>query len=680
MRQVTHAIVPVLSAVALGLPSLQGSALGQVSSSTLLIPREALFAGPQVSAVQISPAGDAVAYLAPIAGVPNVWIQSLDEEGAEPRALSSFTDIAVTDIRWCLNGRQILCQASRAGLPVLRAVSIEDGSIVDLTGSGSGSSPGGGGGGGGGQARFIAADPDAPDEILIVSDRAQQLDVWRINTLTGQGDIVFENDMGFVSYIADGRLDPRVGLRFTDSGVLKVYLRGEGDEWQQLINWGPADTQASGPLGFSSDGRTLYLMDSREHNTAALFAYRMNEDGTTAYDLVASNDRADLRHVVMDPVTGHPQAVGHEYARLEWTILDEAIRPDWAMIRAAAEGDMTIASRSADDRRWVVAYERADGPTAYHLYDRDLGTTRLLLTDRVDLAALPLSTMTPQVITSRDGLDLVCYLTRPAGAASRRTPLVMLVHGGPWSRDSWGFNPLHQWLANRGYAVLSVNYRGSVGFGKDFARAGDRQWAAKMHEDIIDAANWAVDQGIADRRRIAIMGAGYGGYEALVGLAYTPDYFAAAVNIAGPSNVQTLLASIPPQLAPLRAMFLDRVGTPEERDYLMSISPLTHADAMARPLLIAESGNDSRVLEAETRHIVETMQAKKLPVTWVVFQDEGEGITRPSNHLALLAIAESFLAQHLGGRRQPIGAEIRQSSAQVRAGAGHVPGLSEALK
>jgi dipeptidyl aminopeptidase/acylaminoacyl peptidase len=247
--------------------------------------------------------------------------------------------------------------------------------------------------------------------------------------------------------------------------------------------------------------------------------------------------------------------------------------------------------------------------------------------------------------------------------------MVLLVHGGPWGRDRWGYNALHQWLANRGYAVLSVNFRGSTGFGKAFVNAGDREWARAMHNDLIDAVNWAIERGIARADSVAIMGGSYGGYAALVGLTFTPEFFAAGVDIVGPSHVRTLLASIPPHWEPIKAMFEARVGRLEEDEYLDSISPLTKADQITRPLLIGQGANDPRVKESESRQIVQAMRSRDLPVTYVLFPDEGHGFARPENNLAFFAITEAFLGQHLGGRVQPIGSEVRQSSAVIEAGA-----------
>jgi len=393
---------------------------------------------------------------------------------------------------------------------------------------------------------------------------------------------------------------------------------------------------------------------------------------------MAEDPRADASRVMFNPDTGVPQAVMFEYLRRDWTILDPSIKDDWEYLKKAAKGDLAIESRNRADTRWIVSYLRDDGPVAYYLYNRSSREAKFLFTNRSELEKYTLAPMKPVTIGARDGLELVGYLTTPVDVKAKKLPMVLLVHGGPWARDSWGYNGIHQWLANRGYAVLSVNFRGSTGLGKAFLNAGNKEWAAAMHNDLIDAVNWAVTEGIADPDKVAIMGGSYGGYAALVGVTFTPDFFAAAVDIVGPSHLRTLLESIPPYWEPVRAMFDARVGSLEDTAYLDSISPLTRVDAIKKPLLIGQGANDPRVKEAESMQIVDAMQAKNLPVTYVLFPDEGHGFRKPDNTMAFFAVTESFLAKHLGGRAEEIDSVVRSSSAQIKAGAELIPGLQEA--
>jgi dipeptidyl aminopeptidase/acylaminoacyl peptidase len=380
------------------------------------------------------------------------------------------------------------------------------------------------------------------------------------------------------------------------------------------------------------------------------------------------------------------QAVATYYERKHWKVLDPAVAKDFEYLRTLADGDVEVVSRTLDDRNWIVAYLVDDGPLRYYRYDRDAGKAEFLFTNRKALEGLPLAKMHPVVIKSRDGLNLVTYYTLPLGSdrdgdgrPDKPLPMVLDVHGGPWGRDTWGYNPNHQWLANRGYAVLSVNFRASTGFGKDFINAGNLQWAGTMHNDLIDAVDWAIQEGIAEPARVAIMGGSYGGYATLVGLTFTPEKFACGVDIVGPSNLVTLLNTIPPYWAPALELFIKRVGdhrTEEGRAKLTERSPLTYVDRIQRPLLIGQGANDPRVKQAEADQIVEAMQQKHIPVTYVLYPDEGHGFARPENRMSFNAVAEAFLAEHLGGRYEPVGDDFHGASLTVPVGADQIPGLA----
>ena len=374
----------------------------------------------------------------------------------------------------------------------------------------------------------------------------------------------------------------------------------------------------------------------------------------------------------------------------QWKVLDPAIAGDLEYLKGVAAGELQVASRTLDDKPWIVAYMMDDGPVRYYVYDRPNKQAKFLFTNRKALEGLPLAKMHPVVIKSRDGKNLVSYLTLPLGSEAdtpgrpkQPLPMVLVVHGGPWGRDNWGFDTEHQLLANRGYAVLSVNFRGSTGFGKDFTNAGNKEWAAKMHDDLLDAVDWAVAEKIADPKRVAIVGGSYGGYATLVGLTFTPEKFACGVDIVGPSNLFTLLSTIPPYWAPAMQMFKDRVGDPtteEGKKLLNERSPLNLADKIERPLLIGQGANDPRVKQSESDQIVKAMEAKKIPMTYVLFPDEGHGFARPENNLAFYAVAETFLAKQLGGRSEPLGNDFKGSTITCPAGADQLPGLPAALK
>ena len=404
---------------------------------------------------------------------------------------------------------------------------------------------------------------------------------------------------------------------------------------------------------------------------------------------MAEDPRADVGSMIVHPTEKTIQAVGFNYTREEWKILDESIRADLDFLATVEDGEVIITSRTLDDTLWTVAFLLDDGPIKFYLYDRSQKKATFLFSSRDDLDQYELVKMHTPVIKSRDGMNLVSYLTLPRdsdpdgdGVPNRALPMVLDVHGGPWARDDWGFNSTHQWLANRGYAVLSVNYRGSTGFGKNFINAANGEWSGKMHDDLIDAVNWAVEQGIADRDKVAIMGGSYGGYATLVGLTYTPDVFACGVDIVGPSSLVTLLENVPPYWIPFMPVMKVRVGdvdTEEGRAELLKRSPLSLVDKIARPLLIGQGANDPRVTQVEADQIVEAMQAKHIPVTYVLYPDEGHGFALEQNRMSFNAVTEAFLAEHLGGQFEPVGDDFTDSSIHVPVGAAEVPGVANVL-
>jgi dipeptidyl aminopeptidase/acylaminoacyl peptidase len=441
------------------------------------------------------------------------------------------------------------------------------------------------------------------------------------------------------------------------------------------------------PLGFDKSNERLYLLDSRGRDTGALKLLNLK---TGDENLLAADDRCDVGHILSHPTEKNVQAVSFEYDRSKWKVLDPAIKDDMEYLESVADGEIQIPSRTLDDKKWIVAYLMDDGPARYYLYDRDKSEAHFLFSNRSALEGLPLVNVAPKIIPTRDGLKLVCYLSLPKdaeldgdGAPKVPLPLLIDVHGGPWARESWGFNPEWQLWANRGYAVLSVNFRGSTGFGKAFLNAGIKQWGRKMHDDLVDAVDWAVEKKIADPKRVAVTGGSYGGYATLAALTITPDKFACGVDIVGPSNLITLLNSVPPYWGPSLQMFKDRVGdhtTEEGRKLLEERSPLNFVDKIERPLLIAQGANDPRVKQSESDQIVEAMRKKKIPVTYVLFPDEGHGFARPENNLAFYAVTEAFLARHLGGKCEPIGEAFEGSTITVPNGVEDVPNLDEALK
>jgi dipeptidyl aminopeptidase/acylaminoacyl peptidase len=367
------------------------------------------------------------------------------------------------------------------------------------------------------------------------------------------------------------------------------------------------------------------------------------------------------------PVTGALQAVAFNDLQVEWQTIDAAVAADFEAIATALPGELfTITSRDRHDRIWIVESSSPQNPGRCHLYRRDTGQLESLFEVRPNLTAFVLAAMQPVRFKARDGLSIPAYLTLPPGAGGKNLPLVLLVHGGPWHRDSWGYDPEVQLLANRGYAVLQVEFRGSTGFGKKHLNAGNGEWGRAMQNDLTDAVRWAVGRRIADPKRVAIMGGSYGGYAVLAGLAFTPDLYVCGVDVVGPSNVATTLASIPPYWKPVKKRWVRRVGDAENDAALNArISPLHHVTAIRAPLLIGHGAHDPRVKQAESDQVVKALRERNLPVTYIVFPDEGHGFGRKENNLDFYGRVEEFLAKYLGGRAEPW-VKVDGSSAEVR--------------
>lgn len=664
-----------------------------VSSDVPLIPRDVLFGNPERAQARISPDGAWLSFLAPVKqpgdkdgeGVLNVWVAPIDD----PANAKPVTDDKLRGIRshsWAYNSKQVLYTQDIGGDENwhVYATDVTDNSTIDLTPIE------------GVNARLAALSEKFPDEVLVgLNDRVPQLhDIYRVDLKNGERKLVQENP-GLAAVIPDDNYEIRLGFNFTPTGG-QAWLQPKGEvgengyeDFEVMEEFGPEDAMTSGPAGFDKTGDVLYFEDSRNRNTAALFARNLKSGDTK---LLAEDDRADVGGVLSHPTEKNIQAVAFTYARRDWKVLDDAVQEDIDFLTDFADGEFEITGRTLDDKLWTVAYILDDGPVKYYVYDRSAdgdARMRYLFSNRDDLEKYPLVKMHSPVIKSRDGLDLVCYLSLPPGSdkdgdgvPEEPVPMVLDVHGGPWARDEWGYNPSHQWLANRGYAVLNVNYRGSTGFGKNFINAANGEWSRKMHDDLLDAVKWAVDNGIAIEDKVCIMGGSYGGYATLVGLTYTPEVFACGVDIVGPSSLVTLLQNIPPYWAPFMPVMKIRVGdveTPEGQAELLEMSPLTKVDEIARPLLIGQGANDPRVTQLEADQIVEAMTAKGIPVTYVLYPDEGHGFARPENRTSFNAVTEAFLAGQLGGRYEEIGSDFDGSSIHVPTGAADVPGLKDAL-
>lgn len=648
-------------------------------AGTELIARDALFGNPERSIVQISPDGKYLSWVAPVDGVLNVWVAPADDPG-KARAVTSDKARGIRNYSWSYQPDTLLYLRDSGGDEDfhLFAVDLLTGKATDLTPFPKTT------------AQVSGVSALHPESILVgMNDRDPQWhDLYRVDLATGKRTLVEKNEQQIGGYLADAGYQVRYAQKSRPDGGQDILQPDGKGGWTKYDDIPFEDSLSTQPAGLTTDGKTLYMIDSRGRNTAALYAIDV-ASGTKK--LVFEDARADVGNSLSDPKTGVVQAVAVDYLREEWAATDPAIAADLEKLEALGPGNVSVNSRTYDDKTWIVVYSAAEAPVVYYRYDRGGdGTLTRLFSARPKLDGKPLVPQWPQEIKSRDGKTLVSYLTLPKsadansdGKADSAVPMVLFVHGGPWARDSYGYSGYAQWLANRGYAVLSVNFRGSTGFGKEFTNAGNGEWAAKMHDDLLDAVQWAVESGVTTPDQVAIMGGSYGGYATLAGLTFTPDAFACGVDIVGPSNLNTLLSTVPPYWASFFEQLAKRMGDPRTEDgkkWLVERSPLTHADKISKPLLIGQGANDPRVKQDESDQIVKAMQAKDIPVTYVLFPDEGHGFQRPENSKAFNAVSEGFLSQCLGGRAEPIGNDFTGSSISVPAGADGVPGLAEALK
>jgi dipeptidyl aminopeptidase/acylaminoacyl peptidase len=610
-----------------------------------LIPRDVLFGNPERMAPAVSPDGTRLAHVAPADGILNVWVGPLG--GGDARQVSNDRERGVRAFAWCADNHHIIYPQDTGGDENwhLHVVDPDEGTDVDVTPFD------------GVQARILAADREQPHLIVVGlnRDNPELHDAYLLDVRDGSLELVAKNP-GFVSWLIDRQLRVRGGIAFLPDGGAEIRV---GDpaagEYRTLVAIGAEDAITTDVAGFTHDGSAIYLVTSKDVNAARLL--RMDVE-TGDFEVLAEDPIYDVSEVEVDPATHEVQVVTFTRERADHVVLDDALRADFEAMGALHPGDLHFNGRDHADRIWILGFTADDGPVSYCAFDRSAGEGTFLFAHKPDLEGYTLASMEPFSVTSRDGLELHGYLTFPPGSDRSQVPTVLFVHGGPWARDEWGFSPDPQWLANRGYLCVQVNYRGSTGYGKDFLNAGDREWGARMHDDLLDAVAWVVEQGYADPERIAIYGGSYGGYAALVGATFSPDVFRCAIDVVGPSDLRTLIRSIPPYWAPLVAQFHQRVGNPDtEPDFLWSRSPLSRVDAIRIPMLIAQGANDPRVKREESEQIVAAMSERGIPHRYLVFEDEGHGFRKPENNLAFHAAAEEFLAEHLGGRLEPAHAD-----------------------
>jgi dipeptidyl aminopeptidase/acylaminoacyl peptidase len=611
-----------------------------------LIPREVLFGNPERTSPRISPDGTQLAWIAPRDGVLNVWVAPIGATGPSgvdwdaATVVTDDTDRGIRVFAWARDGRHLLYSQDTGGDENWRLYDVDMETMArrdltpfaDIT------------------AHIIATSKRHRDEILvgINRDNPQLHDVYHLDLPTGELVKQIENP-GYAGWIADEDLVVRGAVAPLPDGGFDLLVRDSaGADWRTLVTIPADDAPASDVLSFSGDGRSLLAISSEGTDTGRLCRVDL---ATGDIKVLLEDPDADVAGAILHPDTRDPQIVEVLKDRTEYHVLDPSVEEDFKAIRALHPGDPTLIGRDEADKTWLIAFVDDAGPVQYFSYDRASRGGSFLFSSRPELSRYELARMEPFSFTARDGLTIHAYVTFPPGVERSALPMVLDVHGGPQARDAWGWNPEAQWLANRGYMSVQVNYRGSTGYGKSFVNAGDREWGAKMHDDLLDAVGYVVDQGWADPAKVAIYGGSYGGYAALVGAAFTPDVFCCAVDIVGPSNLQTLLETVPPYWKPMIAQLYKRVGNPEtDKEFLWSRSPLSRAGDIRIPLLIAQGANDPRVKQAESEQIVAALKDAGIDYEYMLFPDEGHGFAKPENREKFYAAAERFLAKYLGGR------------------------------
>jgi dipeptidyl aminopeptidase/acylaminoacyl peptidase len=667
-----------------------------------LLPRRVVLGDPNRSEVQISPDGKSIGWLAAVDGVLNVVVAPADDIG-KPKAVTHQRR-SIPSWRWTFRSDRIVFEqaappekASGDESRHLYAVDLAKSETKDLTPFD------------GANAELLRLSNKRPQEALVsINNRDHKFpDAYVVDLATGARTLVAKNDSGFSHYVGDDDLRVRFGLRHTPDGGAELVSvaqaretgknagknapKDTGTDPQKTVLRIPfEDARTTRVIDFDKTGDVLYVEESMGRETSALFAL---DTKTGTAKPVVDDAHADLGAVLLNPVDKAIQAASFDSEKRTWNVVDAAVEGDFYYLQTFGDGRLDVTSRSLDEQHWVVSYSYTDGPTLYYRYDRDPdvpgtpGKASFLFRSRDDLEHAKLSAMKPVVIKARDGADLPSYLTIPSEADPRDEgrpkaplPTVVLVHDGPWECAPAEGNPLHRWLADRGYAVLSVNYRGSRGLGKSLLNGGNQEWGGKMQDDLAAAAKWAVDSKVADPEHIAVMGEGYGGYAVLLGMSTSP--FTCGVDVGGPPNLILYLLNTAPYAEPQGAELARRVGdyhSDEGKKLLADRSPSSRVESIGKPVLIEQGKNDPHVSASEASELAVALKSHQIAVTYVAYPDEGRGFGRVANRLSFAAVAEAFLSKCLGGPHEAFGNDLAESSITVPVGSEHVPGLRAML-
>jgi len=627
-----------------------------------LIPREILFGNPERLNPQISPDGSQISWLAGGKNaVLNVWIASID--GANPHVVTNESHRPILWYTWAGDGKHILYLQDNGGDEIdhLFSADLTSSNVRDLTPFR------------GVRAQNVLSNLQHPNFVLVALNLRDRnaFDMYRVDLTTGAITLEAVNPGDVLTWTTDNDFVIRAATAFEGkSGNSIVRVREAVDQpWRDLVVMPFERALFPGQVvggslvaGFDPDGKSIVIRSALDSDKGRLVRVDLQSGKTLSVvaqdpqcDVASTDvDIADQPAVIVNPITHVLEAVKFEYDTAHWIFLDSKLHADFEVIGRNAPGFLELIGRDRDDRNWIVAARRSDAPGSYYSFNRAARKVTPLFEENSALTRFKLANKKSVVIKARDGLPLVSYLTTPPGIDAENLPLVLLVHGGPWFRDHAVYEQEVQFLANRGYAVLQVNYRGSTGFGIGFLNAGTHQWGLGTQEDLYDAVQWTIDQGIADRKRVGSMGWSGGGFATLRALEMRPDLFACGVDGVGPGDIATLISSFPSYWSNILARWRRRAGDAEhDAEWNRKISPLYHIDTIRAPLLIGQGKNDPRVTIANTDTMVEALRKAKREVTYVVYPDEGHGFYRPENELDFYGRVEEFLSKHLGGRAEP---------------------------
>jgi dipeptidyl aminopeptidase/acylaminoacyl peptidase len=671
--------VPLLTSCATGAPEPvvppRAAAQAAVPAADLaglppLLDRNLFFDDPRISGAQISPDGEHISFRKPYRDVLNLWVKRTGEPFEAARPITADTERPVRGYFWSRDSRYVLYVQDKGGNEDFHVYAVDPAAPPEAeTGvpAARNLTPFDGV-----RAMLYAVPKGTPEKIIVgLNDRDPALhDVYRVDLDTGERELMVRNEQSVGIWVTDLGGEVRLAWRQTPDGGSEMLRVVDGALGEAVYTCNFEETCF--PVRFHHDGRRVYLQSDRGDEVDLSRLLLLDpETGTT--ELVESDPEGevDFASALFSERTDELIATFYIGNRVRIYPRDEELARTLEYLRAnLPDGELGFASVTADDRRLLVSVTRDVDPGTVYFHDRETGAIEQLYRSRPELPTEHLAPMQPVRYRARDGQEIPAYLTLPVGVEARRLPAVIVPHGGPWARDFWGYNSFAQFLANRGYAVLQPNFRGSEGYGKRFLNAGNLEWGTGiMQHDLTDGVRYLIEEGIADPERVAIMGASYGGYATLAGLTFTPELYAAGVSIVGPSNLFTLLASIPPYWGPIKQIFLKRMGDsddPAQRAMLEAQSPYFHAERIRVPLLVIQGANDPRVKKSESDQIVVALRDLGRDVEYVVAPDEGHGFAGRENRLAMTARIEEFLAQRLGGRHQEgVEPEVRERLAAM---------------